>query len=58
MENVFVYFIRVQFIGHSPSKQVGSVTLLVHVYDPQPVSWIENTTGRKRELAVIFIKNT
>lgn len=30
---------------HSPSKQVSSVTLLVHVHNPQPVSWIEHTVG-------------
>lgn len=30
---------------HSPSKQVSGVTLLVHVHNPQPVSWIEHTIG-------------
>ena len=27
-------------VCHSPSKQIGSVTLLVHVHNSQPVSWI------------------
>lgn len=30
-------------VCHSPSKQIGSVTLLVHVHNPQPVSWIVHT---------------
>lgn len=30
---------------HSPSEQVGGVALLVHVDDPQPVSWVKDDSS-------------
>lgn len=43
MEKCNVRDIKDTFVCHSPSEQVGSVALLVHVHNPQPVSCIGET---------------